>query len=369
MNKKNLHSIFEKGSCLSIEQMQAYLSGKLSAKEVYLFEKHINACPECSDMFEGLQIMKNPSQIPVIISELNTNIDNYLILNVKHAGIRTNKFWKIAASFLLLVGSGILITYYTQNMSKDFAVQKTIVQEPSITESSAIENPPQVMEEKIIPKTDKQKESKAIAHKKEAENKLTKSESSKNEETGIVDNELEDMELAEESSEEIFIIPEKEEFDKESVIAEENPDSQNTDLYLSRAKIASSKSSKKKSISYLQLGINAYQEKNYSEALEYLKIAEKQDENSEKTAYYLAITYFTVNNYKKAEKYFIKLQSETTNVYYWDALWYQSQILIKRNKREKALQLLKQIAQSKSKYKQQAENKLDSLLNKLEIGN
>ncbi|MCF6241760.1 MAG: zf-HC2 domain-containing protein [Bacteroidales bacterium] len=366
MNKKNIHSIFETGTCLSIEQMQHYLDGKLSAKEVYSFEKHINACPACNDVFEGLQHMKNPSKIEAITDELNSKIDKYLIFSKKQENKQANKLWKIAASILLLIASGFFINYYSQKMIQNFAIEEKMVQEPQAQEFQAIKNQPELNEEITEQETTPEKEftqakNGTYTQKKENKNTIVKSELNNNDDALATVNEFDDLESSEEPNEEIMSVNKKEELAKDNFENEINVIGYDTNANISRAKIASSGLSKKKSISYLQQGTRAYHEKNYSLALENLKIAEKQNENPEQTNYYLALTYYSIKDYKKSKKYLEKLSNSTDNIYYWDALWYQSQILIKQNRIDKAKELLKQISKSKSIYKNQAQTQLDSL--------
>ncbi len=370
MKEKKIHNIFQTGTCLNIEQMQAYIAGKLSAKEEHLFEKHINACAFCRDEFEGLLAMKNPASLPLIINELNKSIDKQIVTESKKTRNNRNKVWKIAATLLLLIGSGIFISLYIQKMSSGYAEKETLSQEfeqiaPTHESSETVEDESGIRVEDKFDLT-QNKPDKPLAETKEkiTENKNTKEKLKENANEQTVYDEViagVDIEDSNAQTPTYSSISEDETEENDMTIAKENFTRDTENIIVSRAKILEPTLSKKQAVSYLHLGINAYKEKDYSTALEYFKIAEKQKENINKVFYYTGLSYYYTSDYKKSKNYFDKLSTETDNTYYWEALWFKSQIFRKQNKPKKAKELLKQISNSTSEYKKQAQKQLDSL--------
>ncbi len=368
MEKNKLHSIFEVGDCLSIEQMHAYIAGKLSAKEVYQFEKHINACIVCRDEFEGLLAMKNPEHLSLLVEELNKSIDKRMISGKKNVKKAKHMFWKFAAAILLLIGSAFFISIYMQKMGNTYSGKENLSQEyefqetPMHENSETFNNDELPGREEIIEPIENKPTSKT--EKQIAQNKKTNAETKADKKKQIVSNELLANESIDDTNElaETFIMAEEEELKENNPnIAEESFAGDTGSIIVSRAKMTSSGLSKKQAISNLQLGINAYEEKDYSKALRYLKLAEKKSEDFDKSFYYIALSYYQTSDYKKSKNYFDKLSIDTNNIYYWDALWFKSQIFIKQNKIKKAKELLKHISNKQSGYRKQAQNQLDSL--------
>ena len=73
MNNK-LNKIFSKTDCISEKMLNNYHDDKLSAKEKHSVEKHLIDCELCTDELEGLSLLKDKSQINIIVDEINENI-------------------------------------------------------------------------------------------------------------------------------------------------------------------------------------------------------------------------------------------------------------------------------------------------------
>lgn len=371
MKKNKIHNIFEPGTCLNIEQMQDYLAGKLSAKEEYLFEKHINACALCRDEFEGLQAMKEPNKLPLIVLELNKSIDKKLISNNKKTKKKRSKLWRIAATLILLVGSGAFIALYIQKMSSGYVEQESLSQEfeqevPTLENLDTDNYETESKSEDKIDLTQNEPNKSITELKKEkiATGKINKSKLSPDQKDVIVDNKKNTDDYIKEEkidADSFETISSEESEENDIAIIEESFAEDTADIIISRAKMTNPGVLKKQAVSYLQLGINAYEAKDYTKALEYLKIAVKQTKDINKSFYYIGLTYYYTNNYKKSFSYFDKLSKQTDNIYYWDAVWFKSQILMKQNKIKNAKELLKKITKSESLYKNRAQHQLDSL--------
>lgn len=73
MDPKELKSIFQRGKCLSLENMRMYNEGTLSSKAAHEVEKHLIECTLCASAIEGL----NKTRI-TDVTKVSTNIHKRL---------------------------------------------------------------------------------------------------------------------------------------------------------------------------------------------------------------------------------------------------------------------------------------------------
>lgn len=382
MQLDNLHTIFEQTDCLY--SPQAYLKGKLTVDEQHYFEKHILSCSMCRDEYEGLLAMRDYKKLPVIVSGLNKQVDNYVRPVVKPSFLQKHKILRIAAFILVLIGSGFFINYYLQYSSKEYAAEEmvsqsveapavestmeldTIFEAVTIESSNEAELKNRLSDQAIDRKISKTALRKGSADKEE---KLTSAASA-----DIVDDEFEMIESDEE--EEAFKI--------ETAIARENsegkgyeaskkkekeetiaPETASMDNY-SRAKSSGISRKTLKGyivVNYQQSGITAYKTANYEQAIELLKKSKKYESSNDTTTYYFGLSYTASGNSKKALKYFNELLKNTESPYYDDAKWQKALLLIKAGKQKQAVELLNELIKSDI-YKKDAQQKLDSLQKK-----
>ncbi len=106
----NLNKIFSKTDCISEKMLNDYHDDKLSAKEKHSVEKHFIDCELCTDELEGMSLLKDKSQINIIVDEINENI-KLRTQNNKPKVIQINFFMKLAASIaiFILVGSALFM--------------------------------------------------------------------------------------------------------------------------------------------------------------------------------------------------------------------------------------------------------------------
>ena len=382
MKLNNLHTIFEQTDCLY--SPQAYLNGELSTNEQHYFEKHILSCSVCRDEYEGLLAMHDLRKLPVIVNELNKQVDNYVRPIVKPSFLQKHKILRIAAFILVLIGSGFFISYYSQYSSRKYAAEEMVsqsIEAPAVEYTSEIDTP----FEAVTIESSNEAEHKSQLSDQAVDSKLSKTgsrkESTNKEEkftsvanTDIVDDELEAAESDKE--EEVFEIETaiasensevKEYESSKKKLKEEEPTHETTSMSnYGRAK--SSGISRKPVKSYImvnprQNGINAYEKGNYEQAIELLKKSDKYEEKNDTTTYYLGLSYAASGNSKKALKYFNELLKNTKSPYYEDAKWQKALLLIRTEKTKQAVELLNELIKSEV-YNKEAQQKLDSLQRK-----
>jgi len=405
VKENDLHTIFEQTDCPSRQDMLTYLEGEFSRDEQYQFEKHLNSCSLCRDEFEGLLALKDPKKLPAIVSELNLRLDKYIHHSLKKPFLKRYNILRIAAVALILISSGFFINYYLQYSSREFSNQEMVSQ--SIEES--VSDKAEIMAEDSFSKPVTKKIKPEVDMKNELSKEKDRNDLAKNRDklssgdkggnmialtddaadiesdedfTGIVSNDkiktkeepsLVAKSLGEGASGDKRIITEElvaEEtvFEKEEEISYDEISSRTEkkqDDQINRAKVLSNKKSKTEGhviVSYLQTGIDAFHVGNYSEAIESLKKSEKYEGKTDKTTYYLGLSYSRIGNSKKALSHLNKLVNNPINEYQNEAMWEKAILLIRIGKRKSAINVLNDLLKTDSPYKKDAQHKLDSLL-------
>lgn len=105
----------------TVEDIHDYLSGKMTAAEMHDIEKAALDDPLLAEAIEGF------NDVPEFTQQQGfDNINEHLIdlrakfIDPKPATISINKYkmvWRIAAAILLLIGSAVLVTYFTDNFN------------------------------------------------------------------------------------------------------------------------------------------------------------------------------------------------------------------------------------------------------------
>ncbi|MEN8121614.1 MAG: zf-HC2 domain-containing protein [Bacteroidota bacterium] len=408
MKDKNLHKIFEQTNCLSRQDMLAYLEGNYSPKEQYHFEKHLNTCSSCRDEFEGFVAMQDNKRLPVIVDELNQRMDNYLYhSNTKSPFLKKLHPLRIAATILILIGSGFFINYYLQYSSKEYSDQEMVsqsIEEPVSNKSElfAEDGFSEPVAKKIKSANEKIQTNKDNNKNDHAKNrdKLSTGEKSDNmiALTDVTEDDAADFELDEEfktvmSDDKIKeepslvaeslgegvsenknitakkLVPEETELEKEEEVSYVDRTIENErkdEINVNKTKLLSNKKGKTKGyqiVSYLQTGVDAFHNGNYTEAVESLKKSEMHEGEADKTTYYLGLSYSRLGNLKKALLQLNKLVNDPINEYQNDAMWEKALLLIRIGKRKSAINVFNDLIKTGPPYKNDAQQKLDSLLN------
>ena len=180
-------NIFNGGSCYSTEELQNYLSGKLPKDKVLEIELHLSNCNMCRDEYEGLTLLKDTKKLPIIINEINTDIDNRIKRDVKarvkpteyriKPNARIKRILSVAASIILLIGIGFIVKFYTS----DVADKNTAYYAPKMPDSNedtnraveAITTDLDTTVKKINVTTDKASEKNKVTSTIEAKKNLT----------------------------------------------------------------------------------------------------------------------------------------------------------------------------------------------------
>ena len=107
-------------------------------------------------------------------------------------------------------------------------------------------------------------------------------------------------------------------------------------------------------------GKENYNDRNYSEAIDYFQKAINSDEKVNESNYYMAMSFFVQNKNSKALKHFNVVLTSNSALRF-NAMWYKAVILEESGDLAGAKKILEELAKGSSGFKSQAADKLKSL--------
>ena len=160
MNEQDKISDFSNG-CIPSDMLLRYIRGELSGFERNQVERHLATCEMCSDEYEGLISIQDPSKIKIIANKLNERIDEIVSTQKDKSIPLWGTYLKIAASIVLILGISSLVLFYAtfketpkhfmaENEIFDIAAPSPILESSKLIDKEAIggiEN--QINKEKI----------------------------------------------------------------------------------------------------------------------------------------------------------------------------------------------------------------------------
>lgn len=342
----------------SSERFKNYFSDKMSNDDKLRFENDLLENQFEKEAFEGFQSLENNAEALELIKEIETQIE-------RKTGAKRDKtisfpLWKslsIAASLLLIIGVGILMSQFLKNDSSSNLSENTIEipqEELSVTENvfladTLAENEMEIeideMEETDQTlsdeknKTEIKKEEKTILPTPISETK------EREDKTQFADSE---SEFYAEDVQEPQVSMGKKETSQSVVNMIEN------DIATEEINEAAAASS-----SY-EIANSLYKGGQFSAAKNYFKKSVTEGKEVQASNYYEAMCEYQLGNNKSAKNKFdliINSQSSFSNI----SKWYKADILLKESKTSEAKTLLQELANGSSSFKKQAEDKLKEL--------
>ena len=107
-------------------------------------------------------------------------------------------------------------------------------------------------------------------------------------------------------------------------------------------------------------GKSSYNDRNYSEAVDYFQKAINNNEKVNESNYYIAMSFFVQNKNSKALKHF-NVVLNSNSALRFNAMWYKAVILEESGDLAGAKKILEELAMGSSGFKSQAADKLKSL--------
>ncbi len=102
--------IFKETTCLSEEQLRAYLHGNLSREERHQIEVHLSTCEFCSEALEGLIEMEQPDELPAIVQQIRSRFKRQLRRHHSRNRKPKSYLWLIVIVFIIILI--LLIAYF-----------------------------------------------------------------------------------------------------------------------------------------------------------------------------------------------------------------------------------------------------------------
>lgn len=129
MNNKEVHTIH-----LTKEQINQYINGDLSDKEMHVIERHLLSCEFCSEAMGGYENSITEINIDLELDDLSNRIKSRVAPSKKK---RKFVLFRIAAIALALIVSGIFITNYFINDIKEaqFSEKKEVKEVKEVKEA------------------------------------------------------------------------------------------------------------------------------------------------------------------------------------------------------------------------------------------
>jgi len=380
----NYEKIFSDTECLTQSEFDDYINDKISQIEKHRIEKHINDCEMCRDELAGLLTMKDKTELPVIVDEINARIKRRIKRRIKgrikrDIFFRIKKSYSIAASIILLVGVSFIIGFYmtSQNeISLAHSVPEKKFEEKAIMSNNISENKNDNTkkiiseEKKNVFENKKVISNKVVTKKTDANIKSVEPKKSKNKIIEENNTDLTSNPPAANYGAEIVEEEDNEPEVKEIIKKDDAP-------VLSTKKIAAAIKNKKSNDNNVLFGganrsvisKNDYDElkktailifdaKEYKSASEdFEKLIEKNDKDAE-VFYYSGLSFFNLEKYETALKRFEQANEQKENKYIEDAEWYIALSCEQLNNKSDTEKALLNVIKRDGKYKQKAEKKL-----------
>lgn len=354
----------------SSKEFKDYFSGNMTNEDKLSFENEANQNEFEKEAMEGFQSLENNAEALELIKEIETQIE-------RKTGIKRGKtinfpIWKslgIAASLLIIVGVGVLLSQFLKNdNSSNLADNKAktvkaesesvFIEETAPITDSLAENELLSIDDEIvapaIPSTtenNKLEEKKPIPPKVEVPTNTLDNESlqqnskkevqqsapqeTDNVATGNNDNSAEIQQESTTTSRNVVNMVQNDIEEKDAIETAEVNSSYDTASEL-------------------------YKEGQFSSAKNYFKKSISEGKHVAASSYYEAMCEYQLGNNKSAKNKFdqiINSQNSFSNI----SKWYKADILLKENKTNDAKVLLQDLANGNSSFKKQAEEKLKTL--------
>lgn len=351
----------------SSKEFKDYFSGNMTDGDKLNFENEANQNEFENEAMEGFQSLENNAEALELIKDIETQIE-------RKTGIKRGKtinfpIWKslsIAASLIIIVGVGVLLSQFLKNdSSSNLAENKTetvetesepvFIEETAPITDSLTENELFTTEDEIIAPTITEKNK--LEEKKPVPPKVE-----------VATNTLDNESLQQNSKKEIQQSAPQE---ADNVAAGNNDNSaeireESTTTSRNVVNMVQADADDEEAIETVEVNSSydtaskLYKEGQFSTAKNYFKKSISEGKQVAASSYYEAMCEYQLGNNKNAKNKFdqiINSQNSFSNI----SKWYKADILLKEGKNTDAKSLLQDLANGNSSFKKQAEDKLNAL--------
>ncbi len=408
MKNIKLHSsILGPSGCLREGAFADYFQQKLSVDETRMFELHLSECLLCSDAFDGFAKQGNAPQAASNISLLKNEIQKtYSTSVVAISKKKNNKRYiitglSVAASLIILVVSYYLIQFQTNNAAKEMAIETPKIGDkraPTAIDKLEEQSKDTPSEEKITITTQEEtksetKNSKGMASAEGKKEDLKTpiadvtdakdAEDDKNYKStpqragdviGGTKGEQKYDNIAVGQSTNVTTINPTSGYVNNGIVADEISTEKNIQLQevTVMGKKVRNKADKNRAVTKaaaqtgpttttINSAISFYDASEYDKSIATCNTLIDGETDVNTALYYLGMSYYKNNQTDMAIAQFDKLIQQKDNSFYELALWQKALILIDRNNKTQALELLNLIVKHGGAMKDNAVKKIEEL--------
>ncbi len=405
-NIKIHSSILGPSGCIREGAFADYFQQKLSVDETRMFELHLSECLLCSDAFDGFAKQENASKAASDISLLKNEIQKtYSTSVVAISKKKNNKRYlitglSIAASLFIVVISYYLIQLQTNNAAKEMAIETPKIDDKRTSAAiDVLENQSKdiPLEEKTTITTQEQTKSETkttrgvapaegkkedlkipiadVTGTKDAEN--DKNYKSTPQQAGdVMGGSKAEQKYANPTAGQttnLSTINPTSGYVNNGIVADEISTEKNIQLQevtvmgkkgknkADNAKAVTKSSAQAGPTTTINSAISFYDASEYDKSIATCKTLIDGETDVYTAQYYLGMSYYKNNQLDKAIAQFDKLIQQKDNSFYELALWQKALILIDRNNKTKALELLNLIVLHGGAMKDNAVKKIEEL--------
>lgn len=371
--------------CVGSDMLLKYVKGELSGRERNWVEKHLSICEMCSDELEGLSLLDDHNKVDSIVNELNTRVDNVVVVKDKVIPA-WNFYFRIAASIILILGISTIVYFTAVRKAPLTMMSDNVVSEkakPSAPQNAEKFEAPKEIEE--IKRMEKQNFSQSESSKRSEKTTKSVEESKEVElkyvasvvvdglnEIGADEKVMDDVNLAANDSgqsiSELIVtsqVAAEAYVSTKSESAERKKLSSNKEVSTMDAAsgVAASKEfGAKETYNFKkESAINLYLKGRYQKAFSIFSELNNDFPNNDSIQFYTSMSYYHLNRIERAISIFEKLVSQHQSIFYNEAKWYYALSLVKNNRVEKAIGVLNEIISEESSFKDLAKEELKKL--------
>lgn len=340
------------------QEFKNYFSGNLKNDDKTRFEEEVAEDEFEKEAFEGFQSMENQTEVATTINEIEQLITEKT--GAKRAKTVAFPIWKslsIAATVLIVVGLGFLLSQFLKTENNIAENTSNKQNENPLQEAETLYNVVSdeqidtLLEEELTTESNTNQEEKTpIAQIIVKEESTLKTKEATPTTTADAKENAVENDIAERKKDNYLL---------EDIAIEAEESSAQATPSAGKQSVVNVMESYPSGSNY-ELAQSLYKEKQYSSAKNYFKKSAKEGKNIEESDYYTAMCDYNLGNQKSAKNSFSGIINSGTS-YTNNAKWFKAMILIDEGNETEAKTLLQDLANGNSGFKNQAQDKLNSI--------
>ncbi|MES2836386.1 MAG: hypothetical protein V4667_02595 [Bacteroidota bacterium] len=391
----NIDKLNKQQECFNEHELQSYVNNKADKDLRFAIENHLLDCEVCSDVVEGLQLIKNEANAESYLKSVKQGVKSI----TTNSGANNSKFvwWSVAAIFIVGLGSFWFFSQQSTQLKQNNLAQRIEEKEPTppstqeeIAETKISSNDISPIAKKEAPKkaietTSIQNNSPAEGYALAEDEALAPTENEKESTESFARAEQKDKSI---DANLTYSVPQLatttgsgKTAKGEVMLDDIEPDAKKDIAKSEESAKAKKESTRKKSTETRSASAPAsvsqgavagvtsenplleakklYDKKQYADAANlYTQIY--YSKSSLEASYYAANSYFKIKNYEAAHD-FCNVNIRAKKEFYEEAQWLQYEVYTAQSKTDKAKEILQEISKQNGKFAKQANAELQKL--------